>query len=382
MKRDDTIEGYRIISEPTNANGGKCIWAFAEKDGQEFFLKQFLEPKRPREGADPTKPSVRIRLEVCQEFEDRHRGIMKQLRPDTGGGGNIVLALDFFSQGSTYYKVTERINTSTLEKPQSLEPRHKAVLLRTLALSLQQLHNIDVVHGDLKPLNVLIQKREGAAFHSARLIDFDDSYMSGKPPGPQDIVGDSLYGAPEWRRYVQEDGAVGREHLGCPVDIFALGLMTHYYLTGAPPRYADRYGSPADAVIAGEDLAIDPRLSGTMQGLVRAMTSRAPGKRPRVAAYLAALSDPQVCALQAPRPGTTKPGAAASEQGTEPRTSRIRTNLKDTGDRTSTSPSSRRPSAAAPATSPGSGTPESATPGATPPKVSRVRINLRGKSNP
>lgn len=51
MKNGDVIAGYRIISEPTNANGGKCMWAFAEKDGQQFFLKRFLEPKRPREGS-------------------------------------------------------------------------------------------------------------------------------------------------------------------------------------------------------------------------------------------------------------------------------------------------------------------------------------------
>ncbi|MFE9859743.1 protein kinase [Streptomyces sp. NPDC005780] len=378
MKQGDDIAGYRVVSEPTNANGGKCMWAFAEKDGHQYFLKRFLEPKRPREGSTASAASRRIRLEVCQEFEDRHRGIMKLLRPDARGGGNLVLATDFFHEGSTYYKVTERIDTSSLEKPQALEPRQKAVLLRTLALSLQLLHDIDVVHGDLKPLNVLVQKREGVTFHSAKLIDFDDSYVSGRPPGRQDVAGDSLYGAPEWRRYVQEDEAVQPEHLTTAVDVFALGLMTHYYLTGALPGYSDRYGSPADAVNAGEQLVLDPRLTDSMQGLVRAMTAPAPRSRPRMTTYLTALKDPQVCALVHRRPGTAKPTSAeppatgpsagpGESEDTATRTSRVRSNLG----RSKVPAPAVPPATPPPATEP---TGESPTPTAG--RTSRVRINL------
>ncbi|MGW0391758.1 protein kinase domain-containing protein [Streptomyces sp. NPDC003042] len=382
MKQGDEIAGYRLVSEPTNANGGKCMWAFAEKDGHQYFLKRFLEPKRPREGSTASAVSQRIRLEVCQEFEDRHRGIMNRLRPDARGGGNLVLATDFFHEGSTYYKVTERIDTSSLEKPQALEPRQKAVLLKTLALSLQLLHDIDVVHGDLKPLNVLIQKRDGVVFYSAKLIDFDDSYVSGSPPGRQDVAGDSLYGAPEWRRYVQEDEAVQPEHLTTAVDIFALGLMTHYYLTGALPGHSARYGSPADAVSAGDALTLDPRLSDSMQGLIRAMTAPVPRNRPRIVTYLKALADPQVCALVHRRPGTAKPmGTEAQVPGptgpqpgvaddTVTRTSRIRTNL-----RRGTVPAPTPPPSSTPPSPPaGTAKGESAAPAAG--RTSRVRINF------
>ncbi|MEK8170925.1 lipopolysaccharide kinase InaA family protein [Streptomyces sp. M19] len=208
VKTGDVIGGYLVVTEPTNADGGKCVWAFAEKDGTEYFLKRFLEPKRPREGSGGSAASRRIRMATCQEFEDRHRSIMKRLRPDVRGAGNLVLATDFFHEGSTYYKVTERIDNTSLEEPESLGTREKAVLLRTLGTSLKLLHAIDVVHGDLKPANVLVQKREAAAFHTAKLIDFDDSYLSGEPPGREDVAGDSLYGAPEWRRYVQGDASV------------------------------------------------------------------------------------------------------------------------------------------------------------------------------
>ncbi len=170
---------------------------------------------------------------------------MDRLPPNTRGGGNLVLATDFFREGSTYYKVTQRIDTSTLEKPQSLDARQKQVLLRTLGLSLRLLHDIGIVHGDLKPDNVLVQKKDGAAFHVSKLIDFDDLYLSGEPPGRQEVAGDSLYGAPEWRRYMQEDESVRAKDLTTAVDMFALGLLSHYYLTGALPKYGRRFGSPA-----------------------------------------------------------------------------------------------------------------------------------------
>lgn len=392
MNKGDVIGGYRLISRPTNANGGKCMWAFAEKGGDQYFIKRFLEPKRPRDDAADS-PSVRIRRQLAREFEDRHRTIMKRLRPDVRGGGNLVLATDFFHEGSTYYKVTERIDTSSLEKPQTLEPRQKMVLLKTLGNSLVQLHDIDIVHGDLKPLNVLVQKRDGAAFHTAKLIDFDDSYVSGSPPEPDDIAGDSVYGAPEWRRYMQRDGSVGPEHLTCAVDVFALGLMTHVYLTGELPHHDKRYGSPADAVNAGEQLDLDTRLQDEMLGLLRTMTARAPGARPRTADFLKALSDPKVCALQHRRPRTADPKSparkpASAPGGTKPtggttssgtRTSRIKTNLPSTPrPRTATPPSEPARPTAAPATPPATPAPapEPSPPGTSAGNSSRVRINL------
>lgn len=365
MKPGDVIGGYLVVSEPTNADGGKCMWAFAEKDGKEYFLKRFLEPKRPREGSGGSAASRRIRLETCREFEDRHKSIMKLLRPDASGAGNLVLATDFFHAGSTYYKVTERIDTAGLDSPHSLAPRQKAVLLRTLATSLRLLHDIDVVHGDLKPANVLVQKREGAAFHTAKLIDFDDSYLSGSPPAREDVAGDSLYGAPEWRRYVQGDESVGSGDLTTAVDVFALGLMTHLYLTGSLPAHADRFGSPADAVNAGEPLAVEERLGTATQALIGAATSADPAGRPTVADFLAALKDPEACALHStpqPRPAATAVRNGHARPGTSaaPARSRVQFNPPD---RSGPPPdrSAHRPAAAATGDEP---------------KKSRVRINL------
>ncbi|MFF0276717.1 lipopolysaccharide kinase InaA family protein [Streptomyces sp. NPDC015492] len=388
MKLGDTIAGYRIVTEPTNANGGKCIWAFAEKDGGQYFIKQFLEPKRPRDDAADSK-SVRIRREVAKEFEKRHRDVMKRLRPDTLGGGNIVLATDFFHVGSTYYKVTERIDTTSLDRPQDLDPRQKTVLLKTLGSSLRQLHDSGTVHGDLKPLNVLVQKREGAAFHAAKLIDFDDSYGSGNPPQPDAIAGDSVYGAPEWLRYIKLDGTVRPKDLTCAVDVFALGLMTHTYVVGELPGYEKEFDSPADAVSSGAELRFDSRLSDELLALLRAMTAADPRARPDVGVFLATLADPEVCTLRHRRPGTTAApaapaGGAAGGSGAAPAEpapakSRIRSTFgrrKEAPAPAPAAPPAPRPAPEPPPTATGTPAP------APEPGRSRVRINLGDRRTP
>lgn len=355
MKKGDIIRGYRITEDPTNNGGGNCVWAFAEKDGKQYFVKSFLDPKRPRGGSTASPASQRRRLEACAEFERRHRSIMDKLSPDAAGGGNLVLAVDFFHEGSTYYKVTERISVVTLEKPQSLDPKKKLVLIRTLALSLRLLHDIGVVHGDLKPGNVLIQKKDGNTYHTAKLIDFDDSYVAGQPPEREDIGGDTSFGAPEWLRYLKGDPAVGPEHLTTQVDLFALGLMTHQYLTGALPGFPDRFDSAAHAVNSDVPLRVDDRLTDEMREIITDLTARAPGRRPTLAALVARLTDADICALSRrsrrqhktggavvtePEPkrpglriniaGEAEPAAGPPpRRSAEPRTSRVRFNLNN-----------------------------------------------------
>ncbi|WP_199742316.1 protein kinase domain-containing protein [Streptomyces triticirhizae] len=425
MRKDQPVAGYQVVTQPTNADGGKCMWAFAERDGRQYFIKAFLDPKRPREGGPGNPASVRQRLQRCEQFEQRHRSIMERLGAQRRGGGNLVLATDFFCEGTTYYKVTERIDTSSLEDPQTLEPRQKMVLLRTLGLSLKLLHDIDVVHGDLKPQNVLVQQKSGAGFHVAKLIDFDDSYLSGSPPGPDEIAGDSVYGAPEWRRYMRRDDSVTPERLTTAIDVFALGLMTHFYLTGALPGHDDRFDSPADAVNAGAELTLDPRLDDSMRGLIRATTQGDPARRPRIGGFLNVLNDPAICALRAPgsgrsgrsvdsggegaripaaasvpptraggagaEPTGTMPGARPEPEGAgaertraAPSRSRLRGTITTGGDvrsRPSTSPttSTTSPTPTTPTPEPVSTEGAGADTAEEAPRRSRVRINLGGR---
>lgn len=284
MRAGEVINGYHVITEPTNSGGGMCMWAFAVKDGREYFLKEFLQPKWPTPGSMGHPDGKERRRADCYEFERRHQEIMRRLAgvTTTPGGGNLVTAVDFFRAGTTYYKVTAKIVTASLWSLRALSAHERTVIFRTLVLSLQMLHQQEIVHGDLKPSNVLIQKGAGG-LHTAKLIDFDDSYLSGSPPPRDQIVGDSVYGAPEWFAYTKKESTVPASALTRAADIFALALLFHHYLTDSlPGRASARYSAPGQAVIAGESLLIDGRLNPDLIALLKRMMAPQPGDRPTV----------------------------------------------------------------------------------------------------
>jgi len=300
MRTGEVINGYRIITNPTNSGGGMCVWAFAAKNGREYFIKQFLQPKWPTPESMGSEAGKERRRADCLEFERRHNEVMHRLADatTTPGGGNLVIAYDFFRSGTTYYKVTEKILVASLDKLSELPVIERAVIFRTLVLSLRMLHLNGIVHGDLKPANVLIQRGSEGSFHTAKLIDFDDSYLSGKPPPRDQVVGDSIYGAPEWFGYAKNDTAVTARMLTRGTDVFALALLFHYYLAGTLPGYDNaRYSAPGQAVGAGESLLIDARVSLALAGLLTRMTTRRPADRPGIDQVFEALRDEAALAL-------------------------------------------------------------------------------------
>ena len=89
--------------------------------------------------------------------------------------------------------------------------------------SLKILHDPRIVHGDLKPSNILVKSTELG--YTTKLIDFDSSYIAGKPPSAAEIVGTINYYSPELLGYVQNAG-VHPSELGVASDVFAIGLIT------------------------------------------------------------------------------------------------------------------------------------------------------------
>ena len=154
------------------------------------------------------------------------------------------------------------------------------VLLKTVAHSLKILHDLRIVHSDLKPGNVLVKRTELG--YTTKLIDFDSSYIAGNPPPPEEIVGTMNYYSPELVRYIQ--GAAAPAELTEASDIFALGLIYAEYLTGAMPPFDPAHHEPAVAVLHGQPLKLGPSRAPTLiTGLVERMLLPDPAARPSVA---------------------------------------------------------------------------------------------------
>jgi serine/threonine protein kinase len=290
MKAGDVLNGYRILEDFKVVGAGLSKWTFAERGGRQFFIKEFLSPTYPD---DDAPGSVRIKAKKrarCAAFEAHHRGVQHALAPLSAYGGNLIVTLDFFRWGAKYYKVTEKVDAEGMGSADvtALGLRRQLVLMKTVAHSLKILHNLKIVHGDLKPSNVLIKRTELG--YTTKLIDFDNAYIAGRPPPPEEIVGTINYYSPELLGYIQEAGVTPGE-LGLASDIFALGLIYTEYLTGAPPPFdVARYHEPAVAVRSGETLRV-PRsgIPAQLADLIDAMLSSDPARRPTIGHAHAAL---------------------------------------------------------------------------------------------
>jgi eukaryotic-like serine/threonine-protein kinase len=284
VKAGEVINGYRILEDFRVVGAGLSKWTFAAKGGREYFLKEFLSPTFPDEHAPGSAQTKMRKRRRCAAFERHHRRIQAALAEVSGLGGNLIVTLDFFRWGAKYYKVTEKVEVAGLEPAAvaSLPFQDQLVLLKTVAHSLRILHDRGIVHGDLKPSNVIIKRTELG--YTTKLIDFDNAYLAGEPPPPGEIVGTMNYYSPELVGYIQETGTTAAE-LTQKADIFALGLIYAEYLTGSlPPFDAGRHQYAGVAVGGGEVLRLSPgTLPAPVLELVDRMLLADPAARPTIA---------------------------------------------------------------------------------------------------
>ncbi len=260
------IGAYECLTAMAPAGSGSARWCVAERDGRRYFLKQFLSPV----SANAAYRSVReLQAARCAAFEKRKRRLYEALGCVPGGGA--VPVADFFLLGGHYYAASEYIeNMRTLEEARGYAPRFKRAALYGLARALSRLHAQGVVHADLKPEHILVERAGDAV--RVRLIDFDSGFLEGEPP--DEIEGDPLYMAPEaYLRMRGENVPVTRA-----ADTFALGVLTHWLWAGGPPRTRAAY--PYEAALEGGSLAFSADVPLPYRWQIKRMLAADPATRP------------------------------------------------------------------------------------------------------
>lgn len=274
---DEIIEGYCCQGEWKTAANGDYI--FAHKDGREFFLKRFQEPKYPEEGLSADFRDKKIKR--CEQFSQERRKIIVALQQVSQGNGNILTPQEFFLNKPYYYQASLKSTQqeATISQIVKLPEEKRMLLIKTLCMDLMKIHSVKIVHGDLKPENILISRSQNGEL-ICKLIDFDDSYFSQKPPLPADTMGTEEYWSPELAEYkVTEDTSLAF-NITCQSDIFALGLILHEYCTGKMPDTPGG-GNAYEYVYEGGILTADKSIkSEKLQSLINSMLLYDPDKRP------------------------------------------------------------------------------------------------------
>jgi serine/threonine protein kinase len=315
-KAGESVRGYKLLKDFKMAGGGNCEWTFAVKDGKEYFIKVFLNPKYPRPDGPGSAEVKRMLIEECEKFEKHQRELNDAVKKVAGADGRLVAAADFFREENLFYKVAHKVPAKNITAAEiaRLPLPSKIRLLQNVSTAVTSLHRQNIVHGDLKVDNALLEEGTGDNPFIARLIDFDSSYFSGKPYDVDEMVGDPPYYSPELLDYVQKRETDATK-LTTQSDVFALGIVFHQYLVGEAPPFPDDYQYLCEAVRAGHIVTSEslgeigsPSLAELLSSMMRLKAS----DRPSSFVVQNALRDIRVGKDVTPKPlGGTVSGATA-----------------------------------------------------------------------
>ena len=215
--------------------------AAAQKGGKNYFIKKYTNHLKPARNGIFDEKTIEVMEEEFKQFVKCRTRVNTALRSRCGAGGNLIVPCEEFIDGIHYCEVTEFVNGAIPDEELeafigSLSKSAKLMMMQTACGALSTVHGVGIVHSDLKLKNVMIAKNSAGNFVT-KLIDFDSSYFL------DDIRffgGDDVYCSPELGLYSNAEEDEEKEEykklLSAKSDIFSLGVIFHFYLTGALPQ--------------------------------------------------------------------------------------------------------------------------------------------------
>ncbi len=143
------------------------------------------------------------------------------------------------TEDGTYYYVMEYLRGLSLaelvERYGPLPSGRAVYLLRQVCEALREAHDAGLVHRDIKPSNIFASRR-GGRDDVAKLFDFG-LVLALTKNGVTDASGDRrIFGTP---LFMSPEQATGQRDLDRRSDIYSLGAVAYYILTGRPPFQSD-----------------------------------------------------------------------------------------------------------------------------------------------
>jgi serine/threonine protein kinase len=175
-------------------------------------------------------------------------------------GGRVALVLDLVRGGQTLQRVMSREFGTGLPLVSGLQ------IFLSVLQGVDYLHDKGIVHGDIKPENVLLQGEDfrKPATWTPMVTDFGTVGLIAHP-----VIIDGQTAVIASPRYASPEHLLGVDRLEVRSDVYSLGLLLHYLLTG-------RHASDARSVEEAAERLGDPPsllamidLPESVQALVR-----------------------------------------------------------------------------------------------------------------
>ncbi len=211
LEARDTLDGYRIVREVHGSNRSHIYLAIDIETHALVILKT---------------PSVDMRADPAY----LERFLMEEWVARRINSAHVLKPCQQTRERHYLYVATEYIDGQTLSQWMIDHPRPSLETVRgiveQIAKGLQAFHRLEMLHQDLRPDNIMIDKTG-----TVKIIDFGATRVAGivemaAANEPGDIMGTAQYTAPEY--FLGEAGSALS-------DQFSLGVITYQMLSGCLP---------------------------------------------------------------------------------------------------------------------------------------------------
>ena len=257
----DTISG-RFQLEATVGQGGMgCVYRGRDLiDGSTVAVKLL-----DAQGAEDTRRFLR-EAQVLASIN--HPAIVRYRAHGATGDGGLFLAMQWVAGQD----LAQRLKQGPLSVGATVD------LALTLAEALAEVHELGIVHRDVKPANIIVN---GEDRQRTKLVDFGVAHLSATRYQATAftktgvIVGTPGYLAPEQ----VSGGKVDRR-----TDVFALGCVLFECLTGRPAFFADSLVALLGRILLEPTPAVDtlcPQVNQPLSALISQMLQKEAAARPQ-----------------------------------------------------------------------------------------------------
>jgi len=150
----------------------------------------------------------------------------------------------------TRFIVMQVIHGQSLDKAQeTMTLEEKVRVIRQIASALHEAHRLGMVHRDVKPANIMVERTEDGTW-KPYIMDFGLARDVGDSGS---TVSGALMGTPSFMSPEQASGRV--RSLDRRTDVYSLGATLYDIIVGRPPHIADGVASLLQAIVFDEPLS-------------------------------------------------------------------------------------------------------------------------------
>jgi serine/threonine-protein kinase len=299
------VGGSYLLLEPISSGATGTVWRALDRNtGGTVAVKLLRE-------------DLMHQPKAVTRFVQEHAILLMLRHP------NIVRVRDLLTVGQSLGLVMDLIGGGSLrdylDDRGTLPPAEAATLLAQVAAALAEAHKAGVVHRDLKPDNVLLDRSNPRT--TARLTDFGIARTLDAPglTTPDALVGTPSYMAPE---------VICGSRTSPAVDVYAFGILLYELVAGRLP-----FGTGSALAILRRQVDSSPQpvpgMPDTVWRVIQACMDKRPRRRPsahelittmrslaRVTAAVPALALPAEPTETDPDPDPAAPAAVPALRGT------------------------------------------------------------------